>query len=195
MPVTRPTVPLMFRRALLLQCAWCGDRPGFRRGWFRRYDSCQHCGLSVQRGHDGFELGAATMNVMIMLATLVVAGGVSVVITYPDVAVTPLMVVLGVVAVALYVAGRPSWIPRWGRSVREATGIQPSGNGLVRFVAEHVGELRLLGYVIAIVALLLVPLGIGTILGTLVVLLAYQLLLTVIRAFRPAYIREAEALA
>jgi uncharacterized protein (DUF983 family) len=113
MPVTRPTVPLMFRRALLLQCAWCGDRPGFRRGWFRRYDSCQHCGLSVQRGHDGFELGAATMNVMIMLATLVVAGGVSVVITYPDVAVTPLMVVLGIVALVLPVVLYPFSYTIW----------------------------------------------------------------------------------
>jgi hypothetical protein len=62
----------------------------------------------------------------------------------------------------------------------------------VRFVAEHIGELRLLGYVVAIVALFLAPIGIGTILGTLVALIAYQLLLTVIRAFRPAYIRAAE---
>jgi hypothetical protein len=106
-----------------------------------------------------------------------------------------LAVALGVVAVALYVAGRPSWIPRWGRSLREATGIQPSGNAFVRFVALHVGELRLAGYAVAIVALLLVPLGVGTILGTLVALVAYQLLLTVIRAFRPADIRAAEALA
>ncbi|MEI8332906.1 MAG: hypothetical protein WCH74_03475 [Chloroflexota bacterium] len=106
-----------------------------------------------------------------------------------------LAVALGVVAIALYIAGRPSWIPRWGRSMRTATGIQPSGNRLVRLVAEHIGELRLLGYVIAIVALLLVPLGLGTILGTLGVLIAYQLLLTVIRAFRPADIRAAEGLA
>jgi hypothetical protein len=106
-----------------------------------------------------------------------------------------MVVVLAVVAVALYVAGRPSWIPRWGRSIREATGIQPSGNGLVRLVAEHVGELRVLGYVVAIVALFLVPLGIGTILGTLLALAGYQLLLTVIRAFRPADIRAAEQLA
>ena len=106
-----------------------------------------------------------------------------------------MVVVLAVVAVALYVAGRPSWIPRWGRSIREATGIQPSGNGLVRLVAEHVGELRLLGYVVAIVALFLVPLGIGTILGTLLALAGYQLLVTVIRAFRPADIRAAEDLA
>ena len=106
-----------------------------------------------------------------------------------------MVVVLAVVAVALYVAGRPSWIPRWGRSIREATSIQPSGNRLVRFVAEHVGELRLLGYVVAIVALFLVPLGIGTILGTLLALIGYQLILTVIRAFRPAYIRAAEDLA
>ncbi len=67
----------------------------------------------MQRGHDGFELGAATMNVMIMLATLVVAGGVSVVITYPDVAVKPLMLVLGAVAIVLPVVLYPFSYTLW----------------------------------------------------------------------------------
>lgn len=105
-----------------------------------------------------------------------------------------LFVALVVVAIALYVAGRPSWIPRWGRRLREAAGVQPSGSSFVRVVSIHVGELRLAGYAVAIVALLLVPFGFGSIVGTLVLLLAYQVLLTVVRAFRPADIRAAEAL-
>ena len=66
MTALRPPFVTMLRRAVMLQCAWCGARPGFLRGWFKRHDSCQHCGLSVQRGHDGFELGAATVNAMIL---------------------------------------------------------------------------------------------------------------------------------
>lgn len=103
----------MLRRAVMLQCAWCGARPGFLRGWFKRHDACQHCGLSVQRGHDGFELGAATVNAMITLATLVVAGGVSVVVTYPNVAVGSLVGVLGIVAIVMPVALYPFSFTLW----------------------------------------------------------------------------------
>ena len=110
---SRPPLVTMLRRAVTLRCAWCGDRPGFRRGWFRRSDNCRHCGLSVQRGQDGFELGAATMNVMITLAILLVAGGVSVVLTYPHVAVGALVVVLGVVALALPILLYPFSFTIW----------------------------------------------------------------------------------
>ena len=53
----------------------------------------------MQRGQQGFELGAATVNVMLTLAMLIAAGGISVVITYPRVAVVPLVIALGVVAI------------------------------------------------------------------------------------------------
>jgi len=58
--------------------------------------------------------------------------------------------------------------------------------------AEHIGRLRLAGYVLAIFGLLLVPLGQGSIVWILLLLVVYQLLLTVIRAYRPTDIREAE---
>ena len=103
-----------------------------------------------------------------------------------------LVVITAVLAVALYLAGRPAWVPRWGRSLARRVGVQPSGNRVVRFVAEHIGELRFIGYAIAVVALLLVPLGSGSLVGTLVALIAYQVILTVVRAFRPTYIRLAE---
>jgi hypothetical protein len=67
----------------------------------------------VQRGHDGFELGAATVNVMVTLATLVVAGGISVVVTYPHVAVASLVVVLGIVALVLPIALYPFSFTLW----------------------------------------------------------------------------------
>lgn len=97
----------------MLQCAWCGNRPGFLRGWFHRYDTCQHCGLSVQRGEDGFELGAATVNVMVTLAALIVAGGVPILITYPHVNTGLLITVLGVVAVILPIVLYPFSFTIW----------------------------------------------------------------------------------
>lgn len=103
----------MLRRAALLQCAWCGNRPGFLRGWFHRHESCQHCGLSVQRGEDGFELGAATVNVMVTLAALIVAAGVPILLTYPQVDAGLLIAVLGVVAVVLPIVLYPFSFTIW----------------------------------------------------------------------------------
>ena len=103
----------MLRRAALLQCAWCGNRPGFLRGWFHRYETCQHCGLSVQRGEDGFELGAATVNVMVTLAALIVAGGIPILITYPHVDAGLLITVLGIVAVVLPIVLYPFSFTIW----------------------------------------------------------------------------------
>ena len=71
-PTKRAPFGTLLRRAVTLRCAWCGNRPGFRRSWFKRYDSCQHCGLSVQRGQEGFELGAATVNAIIVLGAVAV---------------------------------------------------------------------------------------------------------------------------
>ncbi|MCU1396477.1 MAG: hypothetical protein JWM34_4905 [Ilumatobacteraceae bacterium] len=110
---TRPTFGVLIRRALLLQCAWCGSRPGFRRGWFHRHDACQHCGMSVQRGQDGFELGAASINAMLSLGLLIVAGAISIIDTYPDVAIKPLMIVLGIAAVVLPVLLYPFTYTLW----------------------------------------------------------------------------------
>jgi hypothetical protein len=103
-----------------------------------------------------------------------------------------LVVIAIVIAIALYLAGRPAWVPRYGSSLAKKVGVQPSGNVFVRFVAEHIDELRFAGYAFGIVGLLLVPLGQGSIVVILIALLVYQVILTVIRAFRPAYIRLAE---
>lgn len=113
MPTKRPAVGVLMRRALMLRCAWCGDRPGFRRGWFTRHEACQHCGLSVQRGQDGFELGAASVNAMLCLGALIAAAAVSIVITYPDVAAAPLIIVLSAVAVVLPVLLYPFTYTIW----------------------------------------------------------------------------------
>ena len=67
----------------------------------------------MQRGQEGFELGAATVNAIIVLGALVAAAAVSIVITYPDVAATPLIIVLGAVAVILPVLLYPFTFTIW----------------------------------------------------------------------------------
>jgi uncharacterized protein (DUF983 family) len=112
-PAKRPKVAVLFGRALLLRCAWCGRRRGIIRGWFRRHERCQQCGMSVQRGDVGFELGAATVNVMLTFGALIAAAAVSIIMTYPDVETARLLLGLGVVAVILPIVLYPFTYTIW----------------------------------------------------------------------------------
>jgi hypothetical protein len=69
--------------------------------------------MSVQRGLEGFELGAATINAFLTLGTLVLVGAISVVITYPGVAVAPLIISLGIAAVVLPILLYPFTYTIW----------------------------------------------------------------------------------
>jgi hypothetical protein len=69
--------------------------------------------MSVQRGQDGFELGAASVNAILCLGALIAAAGVSIVITYPEVAVRPLVIVLGAAAVVLPILLYPLTYTIW----------------------------------------------------------------------------------
>src|SRR3954449_3479179 len=112
-PSNRPPFRVMFGRAARLRCAWCGARRGIIRTWFRRYDSCQTCGLSVQRGQEGFELGSASVNAIVTFGAIIVAATISIIVTYPDIAVVPLLIVLGGVAIALPIALYPFTHTLW----------------------------------------------------------------------------------
>ena len=69
--------------------------------------------MSVQRGQDGFELGAATVNAILCLGALIAAATVSIIVTYPDVAATPLIIVLSAVALVLPVLLYPFSYTIW----------------------------------------------------------------------------------
>lgn len=69
--------------------------------------------MSVQRGQDGFELGAASVNAILCLTVLVAAAAVSIIITYPEVAVRPLVIVLGAAAVLLPILLYPFTYTLW----------------------------------------------------------------------------------
>ena len=69
--------------------------------------------MSVQRGLEGFELGAATINAMLTFGILVVVSAISVISTYPDVAVAPLIISLGAAAVIMPIVFYPFTYTIW----------------------------------------------------------------------------------
>jgi hypothetical protein len=69
--------------------------------------------MSVQRGLDGFELGAATVNAILTFGMLVVVSAISVITTYPEVAVAPLIISLGIAAVIMPIVFYPFTYTIW----------------------------------------------------------------------------------
>ena len=61
----------------------------------------------------GFELGAATMAAIIVLGPLVVGMGVMAAVTYPEIAVTPMLIVLGAGALILPIVLYPVSYTMW----------------------------------------------------------------------------------
>ena len=113
MPASRPSIPLLLGRAALLRCAWCGSRHGILRGWFHHYDDCQNCGLSVQRGEEGFELGAMTINIIVTFGAVIVAAAVVIIMTSPDIPVLGLILALCAVAILLPIVLYPFTQTLW----------------------------------------------------------------------------------
>ena len=68
---TTPALPKKLLRGLLRQCAWCGGKGAFFTTWYTKTDNCQTCGLSRERGYEGFELGAATMGVFMTFGSII----------------------------------------------------------------------------------------------------------------------------
>ena len=116
-PATGPGFGKMFGRALLRRCPWCGDQrawfpPGLR-GWFGRKPRCRRCGLRWDRNTNGHELGALTINILLIMGLLLIAMVVGIVLTVPDIAVVPLVVGLGAVAVVGPIVSYPFGYTIW----------------------------------------------------------------------------------
>lgn len=109
----RPSLVRMLLRGLFRRCAWCGGKGAFFNGWFKRDERCHTCGLLWQRRLEGFELGAMTINVMISYGSLLVGMGIGVALTYPDVAVAPLLAVVGSLAIILPIVMYPMSYAMW----------------------------------------------------------------------------------
>ena len=103
----------MVWRGLRRRCAWCGGRGAFFTGWFRKQETCRTCGISWRRGYEGFELGALAISAVLVLGLLVVAMGIGIALTLPDVAVVPLLLILGVGAIGLPILIYPVSYTLW----------------------------------------------------------------------------------
>jgi uncharacterized protein (DUF983 family) len=103
----------MLLRGAVWRCPWCAKRRAFFTGWFAKGPTCRGCGLEWRRGDVGFELGAATIAAIVTLGSLVVALGISLAVTWPEVDVVPLLIVLGIACVAVPIAIYPMTYTVW----------------------------------------------------------------------------------
>ena len=106
----RPALPRMVLRGLFRRCAWCGGKGAFFTSWYGKNDRCNTCGLNWNRGYEGFELGAATMGVFITFGSILAWMIVSVV---AGIALVPLLVVAGLIAVTFPVLWYPNTYTVW----------------------------------------------------------------------------------
>ncbi len=103
----------MVWRGLRRRCPWCGGRGAFFRSWFHKQETCRTCGISWRRGYEGFELGALAISAVLVLGVLVVAMGIGIAVTLPDVAVVPLLLILGGGAIVLPILFYPVSYTLW----------------------------------------------------------------------------------
>ena len=103
----------MLLRAAFRRCPWCGGRGAFFTSWFDKAAACRTCGLRWRRGDVGFELGAAAIGAILTIGPLMVGLGVGLAITWPSVAVVPMLVVLLAAGVVLPIVLYPMSYTIW----------------------------------------------------------------------------------
>jgi uncharacterized protein (DUF983 family) len=111
--VHRPSLATMLWRGARRRCPWCGGRGAFFSGWFTREERCRTCGLGWRRGYEGFELGATTVNIIVVFAVLIAGLAIGVITTVPDIPVLGLALGLGAVAAVLPIVLYPVSYTLW----------------------------------------------------------------------------------
>jgi uncharacterized protein (DUF983 family) len=103
----------MLFRAVRRRCPRCGGRPSWFTGWFRRVDRCRTCGYRYER-QDGFMVGAITINTILTFGAILVVLVVGMIVTYPEIAVVPIVTACLVVAVLVPIVAFPFTYTIWG---------------------------------------------------------------------------------
>jgi uncharacterized protein (DUF983 family) len=101
----------MLGRALLRRCPRCGGK-GWFRGWFTKTERCRTCGYRYER-QPGFLVGALTINTIVTFGLLAVVLVVGIVLSYPDIALVPILVAAAVVTVLVPIVGYPFSYTIW----------------------------------------------------------------------------------
>jgi uncharacterized protein (DUF983 family) len=101
----------MIGRALLRRCPRCGGK-GWFRGWFGKDERCRTCGYRYER-QPGFLLGAVTMNTIVTFGLLAVVLVVGTILSYPDIAVVPMLAASAAVAILVPIVFYPFSYAIW----------------------------------------------------------------------------------
>ena len=100
-------------RAVVRSCPRCGSHRAWFVTWFRQGERCRGCGIRRTRDVDGHELGALTIALVLNIGLVIVAVGVAVALTVPDVPVVTLYVVLASAAIVVPLATWPITHTLW----------------------------------------------------------------------------------
>jgi uncharacterized protein (DUF983 family) len=82
--IVRPSILSMVGRAFRLRCPHCG-RDRLPERWMKLKLKCGACGLRTERGEEDYFLGGMMLNIVLTEGFLVLAGGILVAATWPDV--------------------------------------------------------------------------------------------------------------
>ena len=108
-----PKLGVMMWRGLLRRCPHCGNRRAFFTRWFVRGERCVGCGLRWERNYEGFMLGAMAMSFITTGGLLLLTMGIGVIVTYPDVALVPVLASTVLVTLVVGVGGYPVSYTLW----------------------------------------------------------------------------------
>ena len=108
-----PTLGAMLRRGFVRRCPHCGDRHAFFEKWFVRRERCAGCGLRWERNYEGFMLGAMAISFITTGGSLLITMGAGVILTYPDVALVPVLGSTVLVTLLVGVGGYPISYTVW----------------------------------------------------------------------------------
>ena len=86
------TVPRLLIRGLTRRCPLCGGSGLFRR-WFTIADRCPRCAFPLEERIEGHWLGALGINTIVSFGSLMLTLAIGFVVTYPDIAVGPLLAI------------------------------------------------------------------------------------------------------
>ena len=100
-------------RGVVRRCALCGGKGAFFTGWFKQTDRCKTCGFSWQRNLEGFQLGAAAMNIILTGGSLLSVMGLGVILTYPEIPIWPMLIATVGVALLVGIGGYPTSYTVW----------------------------------------------------------------------------------
>ena len=100
-------------RGVVRRCALCGGKGAFFTGWFKHSDRCKTCGFNWQRNLEGFQLGAAAMNIILTGGSLLSVMGLGVILTYPEIPIWPMLIATVGVALLVGIGGYPTSYTVW----------------------------------------------------------------------------------